>query len=112
MFTGCCEFLTPFARSEPPKKLTLTYRQDSPKAKPLVGTDVEATAEGLTPHQKVDLRWGTVNGGWVGVDVGVDAVGVSIVPEPSSSLLACSVLTVGGALFGLARARRRSRTAA
>jgi hypothetical protein len=26
---------------------------------------VEATAEGLSPHRKIDLVWGTVNGGWV-----------------------------------------------
>ena len=31
----------------------------------MVGTEVEATAEGLTPHRKIDLVWGTVNGGWV-----------------------------------------------
>jgi hypothetical protein len=46
----------------PPKKLTLTH---SPNTKPVVGTEVEATAEGLPPHRKIDLLWGTVNGGWV-----------------------------------------------
>ena len=50
------------ARPEAPKTLTLT----SPKnAKLVVGTEVEATAEGLAPRRKVDLVWGTVNGGWV-----------------------------------------------
>ena len=53
------------AASEPPKKLTLTYKQGTANAKPVAGADVDATAEGLTPHQKVDLLWGTVNGGWV-----------------------------------------------
>ena len=48
-----------------PKKLTLTYPQKTKNAKPVVGTDVDATAEGLPPHRKVDLLWGTVNGGWV-----------------------------------------------
>jgi hypothetical protein len=50
------------APAETPKKLTLTY---SKNAKPVAGTEVEATAEGLPPHRKVDLVWGTVNGGWV-----------------------------------------------
>ena len=52
----------PKAPAETPKKLTVTYPQN---VKPVAGTEVEATAEGLTPHQKVDLMWGTVNGGWV-----------------------------------------------
>jgi hypothetical protein len=47
---------------ETPKKLTLTHSKD---AKVIVGTDVVATAEGLPPRRKVDLVWGTVNGGWV-----------------------------------------------
>ena len=46
----------------PPKKLTLSYSQNT---KPVAGTEVDATAEGLPPHRKVDLVWGTVNGGWV-----------------------------------------------
>lgn len=46
----------------PPKKLTLSYSQNT---KPVAGIEVEATAEGLPPHRKVDLVWGTVNGGWV-----------------------------------------------
>jgi hypothetical protein len=31
----------------------------------VAGAEVEATAEGLAPHRKIDLVWGTVNGGWV-----------------------------------------------
>jgi hypothetical protein len=46
---------------EAPKKLTLKH---SP-AKPVAGTDVEVTAEGLPAGKKVDVVWGTVNGGWV-----------------------------------------------
>src|SRR5205085_9580021 len=51
--------------SEAPKKLTINYTHNTQNAKPVVGTDVEASAEGLPPHRKVDLLWGTVNGGWV-----------------------------------------------
>ncbi len=44
-----------------PKKLTLSHTD----LKPVGGTDVEATAEGLPPGKTVDLVWGTVDGGWV-----------------------------------------------
>jgi hypothetical protein len=50
------------APTEAPKKVVLAY---SRTAKPVAGTEVEATAVGLTPHRTVDLLWGTVNGGWV-----------------------------------------------
>jgi hypothetical protein len=33
--------------------------------KVVVGTEIDATAEGLAPGRKVDLLWKTVNGGWV-----------------------------------------------
>jgi hypothetical protein len=47
-----------------PKRLTLTY--DKTRApKPVVGTPVEVTAEGLPPNKDVNLLWGTVEGGWV-----------------------------------------------
>src|SRR5262245_15358554 len=47
-----------------PKRLTLTYdKTQTPK--PVVGTPVEAAAEGLPPNKTVDLVWGTVDGGWV-----------------------------------------------
>lgn len=44
----------------PPRTLTLEH---SPK--PVVGTDVEAIAEGLPPGRRVDVLWATVEGGWV-----------------------------------------------
>lgn len=45
-----------------PKTLTLTHAEHG---KPVVGTEVTASAEGLPPNQTVDLVWGTVEGGWV-----------------------------------------------
>ena len=45
-----------------PKTLTLNYPRN---AKLVAGAAVEATAEGLPPHRKVSLIWGTVDGGWV-----------------------------------------------
>ncbi len=46
------------------KRLTLTYdKTQTPK--PVVGTPVEVTAEGLPPSKDVNLVWGTVDGGWV-----------------------------------------------
>jgi hypothetical protein len=47
----------------PPKRLTLTY--DQSRKPPIGGMSVEATAEGLPPNRKVNLVWGTVDGGWV-----------------------------------------------
>ena len=44
------------------KTLTLSH---SITATPVVGTEVDAIAEGLPPGRKVDLLWQTVNGGWV-----------------------------------------------
>lgn len=52
----------PSTTAAAPKKLTLTY---SSNTKPIVGTEVVATAEGLPPGRTLDLVWGTVNGGWV-----------------------------------------------
>ena len=46
----------------PPKLLTLAYDKTR---KPVSGTSVLATAEGLPPNRKVNLLWGTVDGGWV-----------------------------------------------
>src|SRR5512132_2144854 len=47
-----------------PKRLTLAYdKAQTPK--PVVGTAIEATAEGLPPNKTVRLVWGTVEGGWV-----------------------------------------------
>src|SRR3989442_7510267 len=43
-----------------PLKLT-----PSKTAKPVVGTEIDASAEGLPPSRMVDLIWETVAGGWV-----------------------------------------------
>jgi hypothetical protein len=43
------------------KTLTLQYTD----AKPVVGTRVAATADGLAPGRTVDLVWATVDGGWI-----------------------------------------------
>jgi hypothetical protein len=45
-----------------PKKLTISGPQNT---KVVAGVEVEASAEGLPPNRKVDVVWGTVNGGWV-----------------------------------------------
>jgi hypothetical protein len=44
------------------KTLTLTHART---AKPVVGTGIDASAEGLPPDRTVDLLWETVDGGWV-----------------------------------------------
>ncbi len=44
------------------KPLTLVYDRSQ---KPVPGTSVQATAEGLPANRKVNLVWGTVDGGWV-----------------------------------------------
>jgi hypothetical protein len=46
----------------PLKTLTLKHPGT---AKPVVGTEVDAIAEGLPPGRRVDLLWQTVKGGWV-----------------------------------------------
>ena len=50
------------ASSAPLKTLTLTRPTN---AKPIVGAEVNVTAEGLAPNHTVDLIWETVDGGWV-----------------------------------------------
>jgi hypothetical protein len=52
----------PRPSTTPPKRLTLAYDKS---LKPIGGLSVEATAEGLPPNRKVNLVWGTVDGGWV-----------------------------------------------
>jgi hypothetical protein len=44
------------------KTLTLSHPGTT---KPVIGSEVDAIAEGLPPGRKVDLMWQTVNGGWV-----------------------------------------------
>ena len=53
---------TAAATPQPPKRLTLNYDKTH---KPVVGTSIDASAEGLPPNKTVDLVWGTVDGGWV-----------------------------------------------
>ena len=54
----------PAATLEGPKRLDVTYdRAQTPK--PVVGTPIDATAEGLPANKTLDLVWGTVDGGWV-----------------------------------------------
>src|SRR5687767_13197754 len=44
------------------RTLTLTRANAD---KPVVGTEINATADGLPPNRTVDLLWETVDGGWV-----------------------------------------------
>jgi hypothetical protein len=44
------------------KPLKLTHAKT---AKPVVGTEIDAAADGLPPNRTVDLMWETVDGGWV-----------------------------------------------
>jgi hypothetical protein len=44
------------------KTLTLTHAKS---AKLIVGTEIDAAAEGLPPNRTVELLWETVDGGWV-----------------------------------------------
>jgi hypothetical protein len=53
---------SPSERAASLSTLTLTFADG---AKPVVGTEATATAEGLPPDQTVDLIWETVSGGWV-----------------------------------------------
>jgi hypothetical protein len=54
----------PSTSAPAPKRLTLTYdKAQTPK--PVVGTSIDATAEGLPPNKSFTLAWGTVEGGWV-----------------------------------------------
>ncbi|MEO8260237.1 MAG: hypothetical protein ABI868_23020, partial [Acidobacteriota bacterium] len=50
------------AAAPEPKTLNLTRANSD---KPVVGTEVTATADGLPPDRTVDLVWETVEGGWV-----------------------------------------------
>src|SRR5207247_9879189 len=44
------------------KPLKLTHAKT---AKPVVGAETDAAADGLPPNRTVDLTWETVDGGWV-----------------------------------------------
>ena len=47
-----------------PQLKTLTLKHPG-AAKAVVGTEIDAVAEGLPPGRRVDLLWQTVTGGWV-----------------------------------------------
>jgi len=49
-------------QSDDPKPLKLTPIKPG---KPVVGSEIEAAAEGLPPNRTVDVIWETVKGGWV-----------------------------------------------
>jgi hypothetical protein len=50
------------ASSSPVKTLTLSHPRS---AQPIVGSEIDATAEGLPSGRRVDVLWETVDGGWV-----------------------------------------------
>jgi hypothetical protein len=47
-----------------PKPLNLSYDKTQ-NPKPVVGTNIDVTAEGLPANKTLNLVWGTVDGGWV-----------------------------------------------
>ena len=55
------ESATPAAQSSDSAYRPLTFKYD----RPVVGAEVQVTADGLTPGKTVDLMWSTVKGGWV-----------------------------------------------
>jgi hypothetical protein len=62
MAASACRAAAPAEAATGPKLLTLTH----PKAaKPVVGAEISAAADGLPPNRTVDLMWETVYGGWV-----------------------------------------------
>jgi hypothetical protein len=52
-------------KKEPAAGLKLLKLTRAATAKPVVGTEIDATADGLPPDRTVDLIWETVEGGWV-----------------------------------------------
>jgi hypothetical protein len=62
---GCRATQSPTAEKKPAAPLQLLQVKHPGVEKVVVGTAIEATAEGLPPGRKVDLLWKTVNGGWV-----------------------------------------------
>lgn len=63
--TGCRASQTPPAEKKPAAPLQVLQIKHPGTEKVFVGTEIDATAEGLPPGRKVDLLWKTVNGGWV-----------------------------------------------
>ena len=52
-------------KKDPPAELKPLKLTHAKTAKPVVGAEIDATAEGLPPNRTVDLLWETVEGGWV-----------------------------------------------
>src|SRR5262249_22978900 len=65
---GCRATQTPAAEKKPTAPLQVLQIKHPGTEKVFVGTQIEATSEGLPPGRKVDLIWKTVNGGWVIAD--------------------------------------------
>ena len=53
------------AAKKPSAPLQIVKLNHPGAAKAVVGTEIDAVAEGLPPGRKVDLLWQTVKGGWV-----------------------------------------------
>jgi len=62
---GCRATQSPAPEKKPAAPLQTVRLNHPGSEKAFVGTELEATAEGLPPGRKVDLLWKTVNGGWV-----------------------------------------------
>jgi len=62
---GCRASHTPTAEKKPPAPLQVLQIKHPGSEKVFVGTQIEASAEGLPPGRKFDLLWKTVSGGWV-----------------------------------------------
>ena len=63
--SACRAPQTPAPETKPAAPLQSVRLNHPGSEKVFVGTEMEATAEGLPPGRKVDLLWKTVNGGWV-----------------------------------------------
>jgi hypothetical protein len=62
---GCRPAQTPAAEKKPAAPLPAVQLKHPGAEKVVVGTEIDAVAEGLPPGRKVDLLWKTVSGGWV-----------------------------------------------
>src|SRR5437773_1482295 len=62
MTTAACRAAVPASAHAELKPLKLTPTKPG---KPVVGAEIDVTAEGLPPNRTVDLIWETVAGGWV-----------------------------------------------
>ena len=62
---GCRPAQTPATEKKPATPLPAVQLKHPGAEKVVVGIEIEASAEGLSPGRKVDLLWKTVSGGWV-----------------------------------------------